>query len=137
MNDMIIIMRDAKGCGLAANQIGVLKKIVVVELEETGVLKLVNPKITWKSSELVEGEEGCLSVPMQKDIVIRSKAIKVEYIDENNNKKTIEADDFVARCLQHEIDHLNGILYIDYLSAIKRTMMIKKVKKLKECLKDL
>jgi peptide deformylase len=133
MDEMLVTMRENEGCGLAANQIGILKKIVVVELKEIGILKLANPTITWASKEIDECEEGCLSVKGQKAIVLRPKAIKMSYIDENNNKKEIDTDDFLARCLQHEIDHLNGVVYLDYLSPLKRNMMIKKVKKFTKC----
>ena len=95
-------------------------------------LYMVNPKIIWKSEEKVCGEEGCLSVPEQKAEVERFAAVKVEYLDYHGNKQILEAEDFLAIAVQHELDHLDGILYIDRISRLKRQMLLKKLQKLRE-----
>ena len=131
---MLETMYNSRGIGLAGNQIGLNKKLVVIDLQENNEknpLFLINPKILWKSDEKVKGEEGCLSVPGNniKAEVERSKEVKVEYLDKTGKKQIIEADGLLAICLQHEIDHLHGIIYIDYLSKLKRDNIINKVKK--------
>ena len=134
-NQMMEAMIKAPGVGLAANQVGVLKQIVTINYEDKENNKkanyvLFNPSITKYSDETVVMEEGCLSLPEQYADVERPKDIVVEYIDEN--KKTIkkEIDGYEARILQHEIDHLSGKLFVDYLSSLKRNILIKKVKKI-------
>ena len=133
---MIDIMLKAPGVGLAANQIGILKQIVTINLineekKTDNIYTLFNPKIISYSKETVIMEEGCLSLPEQYADVERPKDIVVEYIDEN--KKTVKSavEGYEARILQHEIDHLSGKLFVDYLSSLKRNMLIKKVKKMK------
>jgi len=135
-NLMMETMIKAPGVGLAANQVGILKQIVTINFEDKENNKkanyiLFNPSIIQYSKETVVMEEGCLSLPEQYADVVRSKEIVVKYIDEN--KKTIkkQIDGYEARILQHEIDHLSGKLFVDYLSSLKRNMLIKKVKKLK------
>ena len=134
-NQMMEVMIKAPGVGLAANQVGILKQIVTINFEDKENNKhsnyiLFNPSIIKYSKEKVIMEEGCLSLPEQYADIERSKAIVVEYIDEN--KKTIkkEVNGYEARILQHEIDHLSGKLFVDYLSSLKRNILIKKVKKL-------
>ena len=134
-NQMMEAMIKAPGVGLAANQVGILKQIVTINYEDKESNKkvnyvLFNPSITKYSDETVVMEEGCLSLPEQYADVERSKEIVVEYIDEN--KKTIKKkiDGYEARILQHEIDHLSGKLFVDYLSSLKRNILIKKVKKI-------
>ena len=134
-NQMMEAMIKAPGVGLAANQVGILKQIVTINYEDNENNKkanyiLFNPSITKYSDETVVMEEGCLSLPEQYADVERPKEIVVEYIDEN--KKTIkkEIDGYEARILQHEIDHLSGKLFVDYLSSLKRNILIKKVKKI-------
>lgn len=134
---MTIIMKKAPGVGLAANQIGVLKKIVTVHIQDKEkeiekIYTLFNPIIINYSEETVVMEEGCLSLPKQFAEIKRSQSITVRYINERN--KTIEErkDGLEARILQHEIDHLSGKLFVDYLSSLKRNMLIKKVQKLKK-----
>lgn len=133
MEDMFEIMYQTKGIGLSAVQVGILKRIVIIDLQEDDNNKkiyMINPEITWFSSKECSSEEGCLSVPGASANVIRPEKIKCKYIDENFKEVQISADGLLARCIQHEIDHLNGILYIDYLSKLKRDRIIKKIEKL-------
>ena len=135
-NQMMEIMIKAPGVGLAANQVGILKQIVTINYEDKESDKranyiLFNPLITEYSEEKVIMEEGCLSLPEQYADVERSKQIILEYIDENEKIIKKEIDGYEARILQHEIDHLSGKLFVDYLSSLKRNILIKKVQKLK------
>jgi peptide deformylase len=132
-------MYAADGIGLAAVQIGVPKRVLVIDLDQKEGKKnpraYINPKILWASDEVAVYEEGCLSVPEIWDDVERPARIKCEYLDRDGNKQLLEADGLLATCLQHEMDHLNGVLFIDHLSRLKRSMAIKKLtkaKKLKE-----
>ena len=132
---MIDIMLDAPAVGLAANQIGVLKKIVTVNLHNEDIGKnkiyaLFNPQIKSHSQKKIILEEGCLSLPKQYAEIERPEAIVVQYINEKNETVEEEKDGFEARVLQHEIDHLHGKLFVDYLSSLKRNILIKRVKKL-------
>jgi len=134
---MIKIMKDAPGVGLAANQIGILKQIITVHMkdEEKKIDKLYtlfNPKIKKYSKETTIIEEGCLSLPKQFASVERSKSIILEYTNENNEIISEKKEGFESRILQHEIDHLQGKLFIDYLSSLKRNMILKRLKKLKK-----
>ena len=136
MDDMLETMYAAPGIGLAAVQIGILKRIIVIDLSKEGEKKkpifIVNPEIISKSSDLVSYEEGCLSIPNQFAEVERPNTCKIKFLDYEGNKKELEAKGLLATCIQHEIDHLNGILFIDYLSKLKKEMIIKKVKKQKK-----
>ena len=136
MDDMLETMYAAPGIGLAAVQIGILKRIIVIDLAKEGEKKkpifIVNPEIISKSSDLVSYEEGCLSIPNQFAEVERPNTCKIKFLDYEGNKKELEAKGLLATCIQHEIDHLNGILFIDYLSKLKKEMIIKKVKKQKK-----
>jgi peptide deformylase len=139
VDDMADSMYAADGIGLAAVQIGVPKRVIVIDLDQKEGNKnpraFINPKILWASEELAVFEEGCLSVPEIWDDVERPARIKAEYLDRDGNKQLLEADGLLATCLQHEMDHLNGVLFIDHLSRLKRSMVIKKLtkaKKLKE-----
>ena len=134
-NLMMESMIKAPGVGLAANQVGILKQIITINFEDMENNKkanyiLFNPKIIQYSKETVVMEEGCLSLPEQYADVERPKEIFLEYIDENNKTIKKEIDGYEARILQHEIDHLSGKLFVDYLSSLKRNMLIKKVKKI-------
>ena len=134
-NLMMESMIKAPGVGLAANQVGILKQIVTINFEDKENNKksnyiLFNPKIIEYSQETVVMEEGCLSLPEQYADVERPKEIVLEYIDENNNTIKKQIGGYEARILQHEIDHLSGKLFVDYLSSLKRNMLIKKVKKI-------
>ena len=139
VEDMAESMYAADGIGLAAVQIGVPKRVIVIDLDQKEGKKnpraFINPKILWASEEMAVFEEGCLSVPEIWDDVERPARIKAEYLDLDGKKVELEADGMLATCLQHEMDHLNGVLFIDHLSRLKRSMAIKKLtkaKKLKE-----
>lgn len=112
LNDMVETMNHAEGVGLAAPQIGILRRIVVIDIGE-GPIKMVNPEFIEISMEEEIDVEGCLSVPGKAGTVTRPKKVKVKYLDENNEEKTLVGEDFLARVICHEIDHLNGVLYTD------------------------
>jgi len=136
MNDMLETMYYAKGIGLAAIQIGVPKRIIVMDISKEEGKKnpmyFVNPKIINRNNENNTYEEGCLSVPDQFAEIDRPSKCELEYLDYNGNKKILRAEGLLATCIQHEIDHLQGILFIDYLSKLKKTIIIKKLSKQKE-----
>ena len=136
MDDMLETMYAAPGIGLAAVQIGILKRAIVIDLsKEDGKrnpLFLVNPEITFKSKELTTYEEGCLSIPNQFAEVKRPSECKINFLDYNGKKNELHAQGLLATCIQHEIDHLNGILFIDYLSKLKKDLILKKTKKQKK-----
>ncbi len=136
MSDMLETMYHAPGIGLAAVQIGILKRIVVIDIskdkEKKDPLFLVNPTIVHKSKKTSTYEEGCLSLPNQFAEIERPAECNLEYIDFNGNKKELKATGLLATCIQHEVDHLNGILFIDYLSKLKKDMIIKKLVKHKK-----
>lgn len=117
LDDMLETMRRADGCGLAAPQVGVLRQIVVIEVTPGEVLELINPKIISQSGEMT-GVEGCLSVPGKQGIVKRPSYVRVEALDRNGVIQTYEGTELLARCLCHEIDHLDGILYTDKAEKI-------------------
>ena len=133
MNDMLETMYSANGIGLAAIQIGIPKRIIVMDLSKNENKKepryFVNPKIKNKDTLKSTYEEGCLSVPNQFAEIDRPKKCEVEYLDYNGEKKILKAEDLLATCIQHEMDHLEGILFIDYLSKLKKSMIIKKLSK--------
>ncbi len=136
MDDMLETMYDAKGIGLAAIQIGVPKRIIVMDIfnkdNEKKPMYFVNPLIKNKNSNFSTYEEGCLSVPNQFAEVDRPSSCEVEYLDYTGNKKILKASGLLATCIQHEMDHLEGILFIDYLSKLKKSMIIKKLSKQKK-----
>ena len=136
MNDMLETMYDANGIGLAAIQIGVPKRIIVMDIskndEKKNPLYFVNPIIKNKNLEMSTYEEGCLSVPNYFAEVDRPKKCDVEYLDYDGKKKILNAEGLLATCIQHEMDHLEGILFIDYLSKLKKTMIVKKLSKQKK-----
>ena len=136
MDDMVETMYDAVGIGLAAPQVGVLDRVIVVDVHEKGEppnpIRLANPEIVWSSDEKAVCEEGCLSVPEQYADVTRPQRVRVRYLDENNQQQEIEADGMLATCIQHEIDHLDGVLFVDYLSMLKRNILLKKVQKMQK-----
>lgn len=136
MNDMLETMYDAPGVGLAAPQVGVSKRIIVVdpaqEKEEPRPIKMANPEIIWKSEDTKPHEEGCLSLPEEYQEVIRPASIKVRYLDEQNEIRTLDADGLLAVIIQHEMDHLEGLLFVDHLSSLKRNMIIKRLTKAKK-----
>ena len=128
-------MYDAPGIGLAAIQVGVPIRVIVIDLSKEGENKnplyFVNPEIVTKSKQDASYEEGCLSVPNQFAEIDRPSKCEVEYLDYNGDKKNLKADGLLATCIQHEMDHLEGILFIDYLSKLKRDYIIKKLTKSK------
>jgi peptide deformylase len=137
--DMIESMYAADGIGLAAVQIGVPKRIIVMDIDQKDGKKnprvFVNPKVLWASEEVATFEEGCLSVPEIWEDVERPAQIRAEYLDRDGKRQTLEADGLLATCLQHEMDHLEGVLFIDHLSKLKRSIALRKLQKAKR-LKD-
>ena len=135
MDDMLETMYAANGIGLAAIQIGVPKRIIVIDISKDSGKKepmyFVNPIIKNKHHEKATYEEGCLSVPNQFAQIDRPSTCEVEYLDYYGKKKLLKADGLLATCIQHEMDHLEGILFIDYLSKLKKSIIIKKLSKLK------
>ena len=135
MNDMLDTMYAANGIGLAAIQIGVPQRIIVMDVsrdkENKNPMYFVNPVIKNRDLEKSIYEEGCLSVPNQFAEIERSCKCEVEYLDYNGKKEILKAEGLLATCIQHEIDHLEGILFIDYLSKLKRSMIVKKLSKQK------
>ncbi len=135
MDDMLETMYAANGIGLAAIQIGVPKRIIVMDISKEKNKKdpryFVNPIIKNKDKSKSTYEEGCLSVPNQFAEIDRPKNCEVDYLDYNGEKKLLKAEGLLATCIQHEMDHLEGILFIDYLSKLKKSMIIKKLSKVK------
>ena len=134
LDDMMDTMYDAPGIGLAAVQIGIAKRLVVVDAVKDedaprDPMFLVNPQIIWSSEETAEYEEGCLSIPEVYDNVTRPAEVKVRYLDRDGSECERHCDGLLATCVQHEIDHLNGVLFIDYLSRLKRDRVVKKFAK--------
>ena len=136
MDDMLKTMYAAPGIGLAAVQVGILKRLIVIDVSKDeknkAPLFLVNPQITYKSKSTSIHEEGCLSLPGYFAEIERPSECHVDYLDYNGKKKNLKADGLLSTCIQHEVDHLNGILFIDYLSKLKKDMIIKKLKKYKK-----
>ncbi|MFO1212827.1 peptide deformylase [Paenacidovorax caeni] len=132
VSDMLATMYDAQGIGLAATQVDVHERVVVIDTSEERdqPLVLINPEIVWASAEKVVGDEGCLSVPGIYDGVERSSAVHVRALDEKGVARTIEAEGLLAVCMQHEMDHLLGKVFVDYLSPLKRNRI--KTKMLKQ-----
>ena len=135
MNDMLDTMYNAPGIGLAAIQVGVPKRIIVMDISRDEDKKepryFVNPVIKNRNKEKARYEEGCLSVPDQFAEIERPNSCEVEYLDYDGNKQLLKAGGLLATCIQHEMDHLEGILFIDYLSKLKKSMIIKKLSKIK------
>jgi peptide deformylase len=140
MDDMLATIYEDRGVGLAANQVGVLKRVLVLDLQEDDdqereegfyPLFIANPEIIESSEETKIAEEGCMSVPDQRIPVERPISVKIKYLDYNNKEQNLEASSWLARAVQHEIDHLNGKLLIDYLSNLKKNVVLRKLTKLK------
>lgn len=152
VDDMVDTMYAARGIGLAAPQVGVSQRVIVMDvdqrradgsdhdddsndddddtpLEKGKVQVFINPEVIWESDELNTYEEGCLSIPGQYAPVERPKMVRVKYLDMDGKTQEIEADGLLATCLQHEIDHVNGVLFTDHLSSLKRDMLLRKLKK--------
>ncbi len=136
LDDMLETMYAAPGIGLAAVQIGILKRLIVIDIskenEKKNPIFLVNPVIISRSSDTSVYEEGCLSLPGHFAEIERPAECKVEYIDYDGKKKEIKAKGLLSTCIQHEVDHLNGVLFIDYLSKLKKDMIVKKLIKHKK-----
>jgi peptide deformylase len=133
VDDLFETMYDAPGIGLAAIQIGIAKRVVTMDLSKKDEghkpQVFINPEVTWKSAETSKYEEGCLSIPEYYEEVERPAQVKVKYLDLDGTEHEIEASGLFATCLQHEIDHTNGVLFIDYISKLKRDRVIKKFTK--------
>jgi peptide deformylase len=133
IDDMFETMYAAPGIGLAAIQIGVPQRVVTMDLakkdEPRAPLVFINPEVIWASDEKATYEEGCLSIPEYYEEVERPKSVKVKFLDENLKPQEIQAEGLLSTCLQHEIDHINGVLFIDHISKLKRDMVMKKFKK--------
>ena len=132
-NNMAETMYAAPGIGLAANQVGLLKRVIVMDCarddEPPALWKMFNPEIIWLSEENTKMEEGCLSIPGHNAEVVRPSEAHVSYLDIEGQKQEMQATGLLAACVQHEIDHLNGVLFIDHLSRLKRGMIMRKVMK--------
>jgi peptide deformylase len=135
MDDMLATMRQAIGVGLAAPQVGVAKRVIVLDVAREGEqpqpMMLANPEILWRSAELTTGSEGCLSLPEHYAEVTRPEKIRLRYLDYQNEIREIEASGLLATCVQHEIDHLDGVLFVDHISMVKRGMILRKLAKSK------
>ena len=138
LKNMLETMYKAPGIGLAAIQVGILKRAVVIDVskedEKKNPLFLINPEIIYRSNETSIYEEGCLSLPGQYAEIERPSKCQVKYIDFDGKAKELKAEGLLSTCIQHEIDHLDGVLFIDYLSKLKKTMIIKKLSKQKQSL---
>jgi peptide deformylase len=136
MDDMLETMYAAPGIGLAAPQVGVHKRVIVIDTakpdEEPKPLKLANPELIATSEEVKPWDEGCLSLPEHYAEVTRPARVAVRYLDEHDKQREIEAESVLAVCLQHEMDHLDGILFVDHVSALKRNMILRKLRKAKK-----
>ena len=135
IDDMLDTMYAAPGIGLAAPQVNVLKRFFVADLGEEGArtpLVVINPEIVHLSEGKSIYEEGCLSLPKQFGDVRRSNEVAIRYLDRQGHPRELEADGLLARCIQHEIDHLNGILFVDHLSSLKRNMILRRMVKLRK-----
>jgi peptide deformylase len=135
MADMLETMYESNGIGLSAPQVGVLERVIVVDCARDGQkpqpIKLANPEVVWESDETVVCSEGCLSLPEQYADVERPVAVRVRYLDEQNEIRELEAKGLLATCIQHEIDHLDGVLFVDHISALKRGIILRKLAKTK------
>ena len=136
LDDMLETMYAAPGIGLAAVKVGILKRIIVIniskEKEKKNPFFLINPQIIFKSEKTSSYEEGCLSLPGHFAEIERPSECRVTYIDYNGKKRELKASGILSTCIQHEVDHLNGVLFIDYLSKLKKDMIIKKLIKYKK-----
>ena len=133
LDDMVDTMYDAPGIGLAANQIGRLERVIVIDCAKDGIAaelwKMINPEIIASSEDTAKLEEGCLSIPGHQGDVVRPAKVEVRYLGTDGNIHEMQASGLLAACIQHEIDHLNGVLFIDRLSRLKRDMIWRKVLK--------
>jgi peptide deformylase len=136
MDDMLETMYGAPGIGLAAPQVGVTQRIIVLDVaredEKPAPLKMANPELVWVSDEDVTYNEGCLSLPEHYADVVRPKAIRVRYLDHQNEIRELQAEGLLATCIQHEMDHLDGVLFVDHITALKRNIILRKLLKAKK-----
>jgi len=135
MDDMLETMYGSIGIGLAAPQVGEVARVIVVDVAREGEkpqpLKLANPEILWRSEKLMTSNEGCLSLPEHYAEVTRPEKVRLRYLDYQNEMREMEASGLLATCLQHEIDHLDGVLFVDHISSLKRGMILRKLAKAK------
>ncbi len=135
IDDMLETMYAAPGIGLAAPQVGELVRVLVLDVAREGEpprpMKVANPQIVWASEETVACEEGCLSLPDQFAEVMRPKEVKVRYLDYDNEIREVHATGLLAVCLQHEMDHLEGVLFVDHISKLRRDMILRRLAKAK------
>ena len=140
MNNMLDTMYAAKGIGLAGPQVGDLRRVIVVDCaikgEKPNPLKMANPEIFEVSVQECMHDEGCLSFPEHYAQVARPESIRMRYLDETNSIKELDATGILATCIQHEMDHLQGILFVDHLSSLKRNIILRKLKKTKKMIDD-
>ena len=133
LDNMLETMYEAKGVGLAAPQVGLLQRMLVIDVsakeEKKQPLKMVNPKMVWHSDDMVICSEGCLSIPNQYAPVERYETVQIEYLDENGQPQTLTATNFLAVAVQHEMDHLDGIIFIDHISPLRRKLLLKRHEK--------
>ncbi|MEX2008759.1 MAG: peptide deformylase [Dongiaceae bacterium] len=133
MDDMVETMHAAPGIGLAAPQVGVARRVIVVDAargdEPARPYRLANPELVWVSDETASNNEGCLSLPEHYADVTRPAAIRVRYLDRDNEIRELAADGMLATCIQHEMDHLDGVLFVDHLTALKRSIILRKLVK--------
>jgi peptide deformylase len=136
MDDMLETMYAAPGIGLAAPQVGVTQRIIVLDVaredEKPAPIKMANPELVWVSDEDVTYNEGCLSLPEHYADVARPKAIRVRYLDHQNEIRELAAEGLLATCIQHEMDHLDGVLFVDHITALKRNIILRKLLKAKK-----
>src|SRR6202011_2803441 len=135
MDDMLETMYHAVGIGLTAPHVGAAQRVLVIDVAreggKTNPLRIANPEILWHSEETMTSNEGCLSLPEHYADVARPRAIRMRYLDHENEIREIEAEGLLATCLQHEIDHLDGVLFVDHISILKRGMILRKLAKSK------
>ncbi|MBV9829849.1 MAG: peptide deformylase [Alphaproteobacteria bacterium] len=135
MDDMLETMYHAIGIGLAAPQVGAQHRVLVIDVAREGEkpqrMRIANPEILWRSEEMATANEGCLSLPEHYADVERPRAIRLRYLDHENEIREIDAEGLLATCLQHEIDHLDGLLFVDHVSSLKRGMILRKLAKTK------
>jgi peptide deformylase len=136
MDSMLETMHAAHGIGLAAPQVGMLERVIVVDVsqpeEPPNPYRMANPEVIWRSPELVSGEEGCLSLPEQFGEVTRPEGVRVRYLNDSGEARELEAHGLLAKCVQHEIDHLDGMLFVDHLSSLKRNIILRRLAKAKK-----
>ncbi len=136
MEDMLETMYAAPGIGLAAPQVGVARRVIVIDIAREGEppqpYSMVNPEVIWTSPERSTYQEGCLSLPDHYSDVVRPASCRVQYLDAEGENRELEAEGLLATCIQHEIDHLDGIIFVDHISSLKRSMILRKLTKAKK-----